>query len=160
MVSKLMKYVCHINYEFEQFYFASKKLGDISNVSFSSSRKEHIPYLELFLLHTRNLYDFFCGELDENSKSIRSFEYSNCKLASSFLKDEKECINVFVSHLSKQRDTDKIWEIHEIYKEIYRCHSKFCSNLKDEYKGIIKPPEQTCNDYQSISSLDISSTVN
>lgn len=152
------KYIIHINYELEQFYESAKGLAEITKTSFTKATKEHRPYLELFLLHTRNLYEFFCGSLEKDTNLLKASTYTKAPIDSAYLEETKNPINIFVSHLSKERDFEQIWEVDRILNEVYRCHSSFYSRLKDEFKREFRAPGQYYN-HTASSCLDITSTL-
>ncbi|OGY88906.1 MAG: hypothetical protein A3B30_01020 [Candidatus Komeilibacteria bacterium RIFCSPLOWO2_01_FULL_52_15] len=90
-------------------------------------------YTESFLIHARNLIDFF--EDWKNDKDIRCSDF-NISKASVKLPDNntKSEINKYLSHLTKERikKQSPLWEITKIKEELHKYFKYFLSGLPED----------------------------
>jgi hypothetical protein len=134
-----------ILYEIDMLRFTKDRL--LSSFQFPSNGDKWI-YLESFLLHYRNLLEFFKG----NSKRDDSLCSSKPEQIWGSQHPDKESLNKlntkdlwekyesgsskiskYLQHCTTQRVIDKSWDIEQMYKELCPVLDKFLS-LLPEYK--------------------------
>ncbi|MFA6436066.1 MAG: hypothetical protein WCW30_02945, partial [Candidatus Gracilibacteria bacterium] len=128
----------HINYELKMFYCSMLYLR-----KFKESDDEIGKYisLESFLLHGRNLADFFFKKKKGNY--VRAMEYFNediwgkiKPLKSSKMKNFMIRANNELAHLTIERKSGKLkekeWDVSDIFLEFCKCVKLFFNNLPDQ----------------------------
>ena len=118
-----------IKYEFEMLTFSVEKMRTITD------QKEINIYLEVFLLHARNLICFLEAEGQKDDILITHFEDIHGEslepIELGFDKDFKRKINKHCQHLSKERLNKKYgWKIAKIYNKIAAGIKKFYSQIQ------------------------------
>lgn len=102
----------------------------------SEERFELCAYLEVFLLHCRNLIEFFQPDRDLDPRSTQTrysaqalgFEHLFTK-GEPIVKTIKDKINISLSHISKERTSSMKWEIDRIYKQLTAKIEEFRSKI-------------------------------
>jgi hypothetical protein len=137
-------------YEIDMLRFSKNRLGE---GKFQSDADEWI-YLEAFLLHFRNLIEFFRGKssgdtltisrpedfwskhLPNVSKLIRPDLWA--KYEERDKRDENDKISRYLQHCTKQRVIKKKWDVDEMYSDLKPLIEKL-EALLPEYRPATKP---------------------
>ncbi len=123
----------NIKYEFSMLEWSHNKVLDCSENS-----QDKNGYLECFLLHSRNLVDFFIKPSNYHANSdviARNFfvddsvwsskESTLCK----YIVSERDKINKTLAHLTFERINEKTWDVCRIWDDLSEAKSKFLSCL-------------------------------
>jgi hypothetical protein len=119
----------HLRYEFHYFWFAAKEAS-----KFDKPEPMASVFIESFVIHLRNLIDFFCiqaGKEQPDDVIASDFCPGWNEPLSSTLKDARERANKELSHLTLQRkpglDPSKQWDLDGLYKEVISIARRFVS---------------------------------
>lgn len=132
----------HFFYEVEMLIYSAQKL-------FEANQKNDTPGinmgLETFLLHSRNLIEFFYFDKNKNKEYARAVDFINPKKWNLVRPQRDESINKFleranyeVSHLTYKRlygeTDDKKWIWGEYLLKLLGITRAFLDNLSPEYR--------------------------
>jgi hypothetical protein len=134
----------HFSYEVEMLYFSVTKLIEFKQINDSGGIN---MALETFLLHARNLREFFYYDTKKFPTDARAsdfFEEGN--LWREIRPDEtdsilkiKERVGKELAHLTYKRiygtPPEKNWSCGETFKDLLKTVKIFLNNLPDKYKG-------------------------
>jgi hypothetical protein len=136
-----------ILYEIDMLRFSKNRLDE---GKFQSDADEWV-YLEAFLLHFRNLIEFFRGKTNGDTLTISqpadfwSKDLPDVsKLARPDLwtkyeeRDKSDKISRYLQHCTKQRVIKKKWDVDEMFSDLKPLIEKF-ESLLPEYKPATKP---------------------
>ncbi len=143
MVHKKAKEVApDVQYEFDMLEWAYKKL---SSDALNTTNKRN-AYGECFLIHARNLIDFFvppCRRRDDDVFASHFFdepekweehESDLCQYA----RKERDDINKTLAHLTYRRISEKNWNEERISNGLETAKSKFLGLLAPEQRRWFK----------------------
>lgn len=154
---KYLKSKKDIYYEFDIFYETGKYLLDLmrnnNNNKVVLREPQYIVYFESFLLHYRNLYDFFIYEkhypTDIYAKKIiinwndiiQGKLNSNVDIIKSNVIDNngKNRLNILLAHLTEERSkvsTNFEWNIQPLFENMSIIIEKFNECIEDLYPSI------------------------
>jgi hypothetical protein len=137
-------------YEIDMLRFSKSRLDE---GKFQSDAEEWI-YLEAFLLHFRNLIEFFRGKVSRDtltisqpsdfwpksrpdvSKLVRPDLWA--KYEERKKSEENDKISRYLQHCTKQRVIKKKWNVEEMYSDLKPFIEKF-ESLLPEHKPATKP---------------------
>lgn len=131
-----------VQYEFDMLDYAYRELS-ASDAKSSSARNADG---ECFLIHARNLIDFFCPPEKLRTDDIvarhffgdpRQWEIRETELCQ-FSKTERNPMHKTLAHLSYRRIHSKSWEERKIYEELNAARSQFLELLAPEQRGWFK----------------------
>ncbi len=136
-------------YEIDMLRFSK---GRLDEGKFQSDADEWI-YLEAFLLHFRNLIEFFRGKISGDTLTISQPgdfwsknppDITECVRPDLWAKyeerdknDENDKISRYLQHCTKQRVIKKKWDVEEMYSDLKPLIEKF-ESLLPEYKPATK----------------------
>jgi hypothetical protein len=139
-----------ILYEIDMLRFSKNRLDE---GKFQSDADEWI-YLEAFLLHFRNLIEFFRGKISGDTLTIlQPWDFWSkeipdvtelvrpdiwTKYEERDKDDENDKISRYLQHCTKQRVIKKKWNVEEMYSDLKQLIEKF-ESLLPEYKPATKP---------------------
>lgn len=122
-------------YELTMFHFTINALAD---PSMESNKLLKNAILESALIHTRNLYEFFCGKESLNNNIIAGHFAKNSdgtpwkSPSLSFIASCKDKINKALSHLTYTRVKNKpLWPYIRISQNIELAYSAFIDLLPE-----------------------------
>jgi hypothetical protein len=136
-------------YEIDMLRLSKNRLDE---GKFQSDADEWI-YLEAFLLHFRNLIEFFRGKISRDTLTIsrpsdflvKTPDVSKLVRPDLWAKyeerkktEENDKISRYLQHCTKQRVIKKKWNVEEMYSELKPLIEKF-ESLLPEYKPATKP---------------------
>lgn len=138
---KTEKVAPNIKYEFDMLEWSYIKVTN-------SNKKgnEHNSYIECFLLHVRNLIDFFVEPNHSQSDDVLAqhfFENPSIWIEKemnicSFVQSERSEINKTLAHLTYKRTTQKQWNLVKLHNELQDAKSEFLALLTDKQKKWFK----------------------
>lgn len=132
----------NVKYEFDMLEWTYLRLSNDR----ASSKEEMNAYIECFLIHARNLTDFFAprrstqnddvlaNHFFDNSEVWKSHESNLCQ----YIKSQRSDINKTLAHLTYHRVKPKQWEGARIYDELRKAKDLFLELLTPERRKWFK----------------------
>lgn len=132
----------NVKYEFDMLEWTYFKLSNDD----ASSKQEKNAYIECFLIHARNLTDFFSPQLSaQNDDVLASHFFDNAEVWKShesnlcqYIKSQRSDINKTLAHLTYYRVKPKQWEGARIYDELRKAKNLFFELLTPEQRKSFK----------------------
>ncbi|MCB9798195.1 hypothetical protein H6758_00535 [Candidatus Nomurabacteria bacterium] len=110
--------------------------------------------LEAFLVHARNLIDFFEAKSKKNDSDLFAFDFCGINglkinsICTSIPDTIKKKINKHLQHITKDRLSEKVaWNVGLILNSINKSYSIFLSAIHDKYFSDTKREEHDCFKY-------------
>ena len=134
----------HLLYEIEMLEHDASRLMYLLDVQDVIAQQDRSAFLESFLLHVRNLYEFLFskkGKEDKNALRANDFMEDKPYLIpepdSELKKWAKEMINKRLVHLSQHRlsvkEADSKWKFGILFNQIYQQLLEFYEWVEDEH---------------------------
>ena len=139
MVNKRAKDVePNVQYEFDMIEWAYERFSGSPK-----SENERNAYLECFLIHARNLLDFFVKPQNSRTDDVlaRHFFENDTQWQQkedgicTFVKKERDTIHKTVAHLTYERINEKTWDVRRIFNELESAKLMFLEMLATERGG-------------------------
>lgn len=135
----------HFDYEVDMFFFALKKIMDPNKQKSSEITANINMALEDFLLHARNLLEFFyhaCPKTDKRACAEHFFKNQKdwlkiCPAKTDDIKKLENRVNGEVTHLGYNRfdgvSTEKLWNNVQLLHDFMNIVKIFINNAEEKY---------------------------